>query len=330
MTPTTHDSPHATALRLTGESKDVADLLSPLIRLEIASIGAIESAIGHESHAGYVVLFHDTKASKQASVEQMSAVLRLAAQPRVTSGDLVEPVLRLKTLAVQKASTTALLGAMRVVENLLLDRYEEACTKLAGLEREALEAASHRARKHRMILTAHIAQRKDADSEHTHGLPHALSHYFASDEDRVCMRCLLDRPGSKPALEKDDPYTYVCAACHDETEAEFPVDLRSQIPRWREQDLNDRVIHKAVGRPMKLKAVKEVHSVLAGLPPEAPAKVAAMRKAPAATDPTGDVTHRPSDAQPASELLIPLDGASAAESAYTTLLFDYRSVRKSW
>src|SRR5437868_854243 len=193
MTARAHDAQHAD-LRLMSEPKQLADLLSPLIRLELASIGAIETATGHQSHPGYVMLFHDTKTSKQASVEQMNTVLRLAGQPPVKSGGVIEPVLRLETLGLQKASTTALLGAMRLVENLLLDRYADASKELAGLEREAVEGSSRRARKHWMILTAHIAQRKDGESSHQHELPYPLSHYFASGEDRVCMRCLLDRP----------------------------------------------------------------------------------------------------------------------------------------
>jgi hypothetical protein len=98
------------------EAKQLSDVLSPLIRLEIASIGAIESVTQHEPDAGYVMLLHETKTSKQANVEQMNTVLRVARQRQVESGGVIEPVLRLQTLALQKASTTMLLLAMRVVE----------------------------------------------------------------------------------------------------------------------------------------------------------------------------------------------------------------------
>jgi hypothetical protein len=324
-----HDSPHV-ALHVTSEPGRLADLLSPPIRLEIASIGAIESATSHESDPGYVMLFHETKTSKQASVEQMNTVLRLAGQRPVESGGVMEPVLRLQTLGLQKASTTVLLLAMRVVEHLLVHRYAEACKDLAGLERAAVEVASRRARKHWMILTAHIARRKDGESSHARELALPLSEYFASDEDRVCMRCLVDRPGTQPALEKQDPYTYVCAACHTETQAQFPVDLQCQIPRWREEDLRDRVIHKALGRPMKVQAVKEVHTRLAGLPPEDAMKPRVAHKVIGPSSPLDDRARRPDEAQRASELSIPLDGASVEETSYTTLLFDYRSVRSHW
>jgi hypothetical protein len=213
---------------------------------------------------------------------------------------------------------------------VLVERYAEACKELEAFERAAVEAASRHARKHWMILTAHIAQRKDGELSHAHELAYPLSHYFASNEDRVCMRCLLDRPGPKPALEKQHPYTYICAACHAEAQAEFPADLQSQIPRWREQDLHDRVIHKALGRPMKLKAVKEVHAELAGPPTQGAVKRPAVHKAMPASCPADDEARRPDDAAPVSELSIPVAGASVEEASYTKLLFDYRSVRKSW
>jgi hypothetical protein len=127
-----------------------------------------------------------------------------------------------------------------------------------------------------------------------------------------------------------DPYTYVCAACRAETENEFPADLQSQMSRWREQELHDRVIHKALSRPMKLKAIKEVHTLLAGLPPEPPANVEVRRKATFAASPTGDRAGRSDYAQPVSDLSIPVDGATSEETSYTTLLFDYRSVRNYW
>jgi len=322
-------SPHDT-LQLSSEPTVLVDLLSRLIRLEIASIGAVETAIEHESDPGYVVLLHETKSSKQAAVEQMNTVLRLAGQKPVQGGGVMEPLLRVQTLALQKTSTTVLLGAMRAVEHLLIERYAEAGKDLAGLERAAVEAASRRASKRWMILTAHIAQRKDGESPQAHELAHPLSQYFASAEDRVCMRCLLDRPGAKPALEKHDPYTYVCAACREETEAQFPSDLQSQIPRWREQDLHDRLIHRALGRPSKLQAVKEVHARLAGLPSEGPIKLGAAPKVVAPTTAMSDSARRPDEAQATSELSIAPEGASLAEASYTTLLFDYRSVRRHW
>jgi len=304
----------------------LAERISPLIRFEIAGIGAIETAIAHEKHPGYVMLLQEAKSSKQASVEQMGTLLRIAAQPRVHGGGVMEPVLRLEALALQMAGTSALLGAMRTVESILLTQYADAREVLAGREHRAVEVAAHRARKRWMILTAHLAQRKAADASEAQALPFPLSRYFAGDEDRVCMRCLLDRPGPKPALEKQDPYTYLCGACHAEAVAAFPPDLRAQMPRWREQDRHDRVIHKALGRPLKLAAIKEVHARLAGLPSEAPPS-AGMRKAAPVAEDAGRGTN---DGQPPSTLSVPDAGTGAEEAAYTALLFDYRSVRHWW
>jgi hypothetical protein len=81
---------------------------------------------------------------------------------------------------------------------------------------------------------------------------------------------------------------------------------------------------------MKLKAVKEVHSVLAGLSPEPPSKVEVTRKTSFASSPTSDLERRSDDAQPPSELSVPVGGTSPEETSYTTRLFDYRSVRKYW
>ena len=169
--------------------------------------------------------------------------LRVAGSREVESGGLIEPVIRLQTLALQKASTTAMLQAMSLVEESLVAKYRDTASKHHGLERRALDKILARSSKHWMILLAHIARRKDADSHAASVLPHPLQAYFATDEDRVCMRCLLDRPGLLPALEKDDPYTYVCAACHDEVIADVPPDLQVQIPRWTAQARRDRIIH---------------------------------------------------------------------------------------
>jgi hypothetical protein len=101
------------------------------------------------------------------------------------------------------------------------------------------------------------------------------------------------------------------------------------MPRWTEQARHDRVIHKALSRPLKVKAVKEVQTVLAGLPVEPPSKVPATSKAAPAIPPAAGLAGG-SAMQPASELSVPRDGASVEETSYTDLLFDYRSVRSSW
>jgi hypothetical protein len=300
--------------------------LEKLIRLEVASIGAIESAAHHEAHPGYTILLHAAKTGKQANVEQMNTLLRMADRREIEAGGLIEPVIRLQTLALQKASTTAMLQAMSLVEESLVAQYRETVPAHHGLERRALECILRRSTKHSMILLAHIARRKDGNTRAAELLPQPLSAYFATAEDRVCMRCLLDRPGESPSFEKDDPYTYVCAACHDEVIADVPPDLQVQIPRWTAEARRDRIIHRALGRPEKLRAIKEVHAVLAGLKPEIPLPASAkrFRSRPA------DRTRRLSSKTVPSDISLERDGAGEEELAYTDLLFDFRSVAQNW
>ncbi len=300
--------------------------LERLIRLEIATIGVAESVAHHEADPGYTVLFHATKTGKQANVEQMNTLLRMAGRHEIESGGLIEPVLRLQTLALQKANLTVMLQAMSLVEESLVAQYREIAPTLHLIERRALEYILRRSTKQWMILVAHIARRRDGDGRAAGLLPHPLSSYFATAEDRVCMRCLLDRPGVLPSLEKADPYTYVCAACHDEVTADVPPDLQVQVPQWSEKARRDRTIHRALGRPEKLRAIKEVHAVLAGLEPEAPLPASMKR----AESPPADRTRRLLSDSASSDLALQRDGANEEELAYTDLLFDFRSVRRSW
>jgi len=307
-------------------AEGLSKLLSPMIRLELASIGAIESATEHEEDSGYVVLMLETKTGKQASVEQMNTLLRRAGEKETESGGLAEPMLHLQTLALQKTSTTAMLQAMRLVEETLVARYRDVVPQLRGLEKRATQHVLERTVKHWMILIAHVAQRKDGDSSHAELLPLPLSSYFATPEDRVCMRCLLDRPGKQPALRKEKPHQYLCAACHDEVVINFPPDLQVQVPRWSPEDRRDRVLHKALGKPEKVRAIYEVQATMAGLKPLIPvsAKEKRMDSVPV---PRGRVRQA---VQPAADLILAREDATPDELAYTDQLFDFRSVRRNW
>src|SRR4051812_40995647 len=142
----------------------VAELVGPLIKAEIASIGALEAAQPREENPEYVVLLRESKTSKQANVEQLNTLLRVAGRPQVVAGGLAEPILELQTIALQKASTTAMLMAMRLVEHHLVERYREAAGEAQGIAKVALEKAGARATKRWVVLVAHVAQRKDDDS----------------------------------------------------------------------------------------------------------------------------------------------------------------------
>jgi hypothetical protein len=315
-----------TSKRTTRGADALPALLSPLIQLEIASIGAIESVSPREADAEYVMLFMETKTGKQASVEQMNTLLRRARARETTGGGVVEPMVRLQTLALQKTNTTAMLQAMRLVEETLVARYREVVPKLRGLERRAMQHVLERAVSHWVILIAHVAQRKDGDSAHADLLPLPLSSYFASPEDRVCMRCMFDRPGQRGALRKEQPHTYLCSACHDEVVTNFPPDLEVQVPRWSADARRDRVLQKAFSRAEKLRAIHEVHRVMAGLEPMIPVP-AADKRGESVPAPKGRGRNAP---QPPADLMLVRDNATPDELAYTDQLFDFRSVRRSW
>jgi len=324
----------ARSARTARDAQPLAEVLSPLIRAEIAGIAAIDTALAHEKHPGYVVLFQDARTTKQASVEQMSVVLRRAGLRPQESGGLMQPVLRLQSAALSRMSTTALLRALRTAEQSLLARYADGGERLGDLAREtlahhALASGMRRARKRHMILTAHIERRENPGTALADDLPLPLTQYLAGEEDKVCMRCLLDRRGSRPALERQDPYTYLCAACHQETEAAFPADLAQQMPRWPEKVRQDRVIQKALGRPMKLVAEKTVHARLAGLEPDEPVVAQRIPAETTAQLAAAGRAHRRTR-PPRSILTVPDTGASPGEKRYTDLLFDFRSVRRSW
>jgi hypothetical protein len=310
----------------TDTTPTLAERLQPLIRGELAAIGAINAVVDREDDPAYVALYHEARTGKQANVEQMFALLRRAGEQPVEAGGLMESALRMQSSMLQAISTTAVLLAMRTVQEELVAGYRETYNALQGFEQRAMRVPFDRATKQWMLLIAHVAQRRDGNSAHADLLPLPLSSYFATPEARVCMRCMLDRPGEHSALEKRDPhpYTYVCAACHDETLADFPPDLREQADRWPERLRHDRVIERAIGRPSRLRAEKEVLAALAGLEPEVPP--------PAEPTPVAEIARgpRPPESDRPSDLWVPAEGGAPAEVEYTDLLFDYRSVRRNW
>ena len=196
-----------------------------------------------------------------------------------------------------------------------------------ALEARALEKVMKRAVKQWHVLTAHIAKRED-DGEEAARLPFPLSRYFAHEKANACMRCLFDRPGSEPAIEKTDPYPYlyVCSACHDEVFAAFPDDLQSQAMRWPEHVRRNRVAERALGRPERLRAMQEAVADLSGLEREIPQPSKAGRKATRRVP----VTVAPPVETAAARVELSRAGATEDEVAYTDLLFDFESSRQHW
>lgn len=303
--------------------------LRPLLGGELAAIGAITAALPAVAEPGYAGLYQSAKLSRQANVEQMLALLRMAGVAPTTTGGALELTERVQAAVTQRVSETATLRAFRASEARLLARYREAHAAFGGFQRRAMERPLARSTKRWHLLTAHLAKREGGDAGRREAvqLPHPLSAYFAGARARVCDRCLFDRPGARPALEKDLPTQYLCAACHDEVLAAIPPDLRVQIDRWPADVRRDRVLFFANERPEQLRAEFEVHAYLSGLPPEVPTPAAqrashklveAHEDAKRPVERGGGVT----DTAPGA--------ATASERAYTDVLFDPRSVRRSW
>ena len=311
-------------------SESLRDVLQPIIRAELATIAALDRVTQHTDDPGYVILYHSAKTTKQASVEQMLVQLRAAGEEPSEHAGALGAVMQLQTLLLQKVGTSAAIAAMRLVEEEIVVRYRDAYDAQTGAAKDALRRPYHRAVTRWVVLMAHVAQRREGDSSLVEKLPLPLGAYFASGEDRVCMRCLLDRPGADPALgalerSRPRPTQYICAACHAEVLSHFPPDLLAQADRWPIATREDRVIERSLSRPEKLLAERDVLARMSGLEPDVPAPAATRAaESPPVTTPGARA------AQPPSRLDLPREGASDLELAYTDLLFDFRSVRANW
>lgn len=281
--------------------RELGKMLNPIIRAEMASIGAIDSALTREDDPGYYMLFLAAKSGKQANIGQMTSMLRIEGVSPVTSGGLTETVLKLQTIAAEWIGTRPTLLAMRAVEGEIVQLYEAVFDELDGIYKKGLEKCWRRAKKHAVVLTKHLEK-----------------------ETRVCMRCLLDRPGDLAPLERTDPepYQYICSGCHQEVFAAFPPDIAEKAPAWEPRALENRVIEKALGRPSKLAAENIVLAKEAGVGEDMPDPPMPYKSAI-------DVAARSSASQPEAEVRI-APCTSPGERLYTELLFDYFSVRENW
>lgn len=300
------------------------DEIHACIRREIASIGALEAAIAAEKHPGYVTLFREAKSDKQAAVEQLATLARRSGAPPTESAFLAEGILKAET-RLASARRTLLFDALRAAENTLVEEYTRlAAEQPEGLEKSVFASVRDRAVKRWHILTAHIA-RESGDAEALRALPRTLEEYFAAKGDRVCMRCLFDRPGALKSLVRSspDPETYVCSACHDEVLAGFPPDLQPRVERAGEARREALVIERALGRPEVLTASRTVIARLSGLESEPP---------PRTRTPVQESrqTREWAVDELAPDIQIPTDEASPSERAYEAVLFDPSAVARSW
>jgi hypothetical protein len=303
----------------------VEQTLVPLVTREIAGIAAIDTAMAQEFSPDYIVMFHDTKNGKQANVEQVTTLIRMQGGTPDERGGIRKALTRTQAAISSRTSTTATLRAMRAAEIELVTLYTEALEHAEGIATRALAKVLGRAIVHAHVLTAHLAKRTShkADSDM---LPATLDSYFAGVEARACMRCHLDRPGTSGPLERRDPhpYTYICGACHDEVQDEFPPDLASQMDRWPREVREAKVLQHAIGRLSKLNAIGRVLHPLAGLEPELPTPAAER----AVIVPAMTPTPRPAPGERTGS--IEVGTGDGLEGEYVRQLFEARQVWRNW
>lgn len=299
--------------------------VGPLITRELAGIAAIDTAIAHASAPDYVVMFQDGKSGKQANIEQLTTLLRMHGGAPDEGGGFRKALTRSQAAVTSRLGTTVVLRSMRLAEADLVTRYTDVVAHADGLVKRALTKALGRALVHAHLLTAHLAKRTGNQAD-ARLLLAPLDDHFVGPEPRACMRCHLDRPGHAGSLERKDPhpYTYVCAACHDEVLGEFTVDLAEQMERWPREVRKARILQHAMGRVSKLNAIGRVLHPLAGLEPDLPTPAAERAVIVPAMTPT------PGPAEGERRGVLRVETPNAAEREYVEQLFSERALWRHW
>ena len=298
--------------------------LAVIIAREISGIAGIDAAIPHAS-PDYVVMFHDTKMAKQANIEQMATLVRMQGRTPDEHGGVRGTLTGMQAAMTSRMSTTLTLRSMRLAEAELVGLYSAAVNRGDGLVRRGARKALGRALVNVHLLTAHLVKRTGKGTDATL-LPAPLHDYFVGDAARACMRCHLDRPGAAGALERRDPhpYTYICAACHDEVLGEFPPDLAVQIEGWPRGVREGKVIQHAIGRVSKLNAIGRVLLPLAGLEPELPTPASEHAVIVPAMTPTPG----PAPGERSGTLVV--KAGDGLEGKYVKDLFSARQTWRNW
>lgn len=268
-------------------------------------------------------MFHDAKMAKQANVEQLATLVRMQGRTPDERGGIRRTLVEMQAAITSRVSITMTLRSMWLAEAELVGLYSDAVNRADDLVRRGLRKSLGRALINVHLLTAHLAKRSSTDAR---VLPAPLHDYFAGDAARACMRCHLDRPGAAGALERRDPhpYTYICAACHDEVLGEFPPDLAVQIEGWPRGLREAKVIQHAIGRVSKLNAIGRVLHPLAGLEPELPTPASEHAVIVPAMTPTPG----PAPGERSSALVVePGDGL---EGEYVKDLFSAPRIWRNW
>jgi hypothetical protein len=298
--------------------------LSGFVAREIAGISRIDTLLPHVT-PDYVAMLHDIKMAKQANVEQMATLVRMAAATPDERGGIRRMLTRAQAAVASRVSVNQSLRSMRGGEVELVSMYAESVREAQGLVKRALRKLLGRALVHAHLLAAHLARRTGTRADAA-VLPVPLDDYFCGDEARACMRCHLDRRGSAGSLERNDPhpYTYICAACHDEVLGEFAPDLAAQIDRWPQAVREARVIQKALGHVSKLNAIGRILHPLAGLEPELPTPAADRAVIVPAMTPTPG----PAPGERPGELVF--ETGEGLEGEYVRTLFSPPRTRRNW
>jgi hypothetical protein len=268
--------------------------MTPFVAVELAVIAALTTVIRDEERPDALVLAKAFKEAHQGALGQVSALCRLAGEV---------PVGRDRALLAGLDPLLARVTAPLVIA-ALRDAEAHVTALYAGLPAgEGVRADA-------------IARLAD----HGHERVAILDVHLAHAGLRTCERCLLDRPGARPALSRENPAIYVCAGCHDDTLAAFPPDL--PVAQWPDALREDRVLEKAASKPSKLAAKRTVHPPLVGRVPVAPppdrAFVPGVPPIPA------------TPARPPTTRELALAAAGPSEQAYSAALFDPARVRERW
>jgi hypothetical protein len=316
---------------------------------ELAAVGAIDTAIAAEKRPDHVTFLHEAKDGHQTAAGQLAALVRLAGGTPSARPSAVGKALKLQVALTQRTKSSWTFLAMRVVEGQLLDSYREERAKIRGdsdVFAKSLDALVARASLRWHVLTAHIARSgaNGAQSKDARLLRQPLARWFADPAAPVCMRCLLDRPAqSARALTREDPLIRICAACHEETLASFPVDLMEPLRECAARTNEDHVIERALSKPSKETARVRVYTTLvaetarerAAMPGAQPMR--AIRAGEPSTPSVERVHARGArvrspiayrDELPSLDLA--LDAAEPHEREYTTALFDPSTLARSW
>jgi hypothetical protein len=298
--------------------------LAVMIAREVSGIAGIDAAITH-SRADYVVMYHAIKMAKQANVEQMATLVRMQGGSPDERGGVRRTLARMEAAMTSHASATLYLRTIRRAEIELVTLYATALGDASGLAARGLRKILGRALVHAHLLTAHLAKRTGNNVDAA-VLPMPLDDYFAGQDARACMRCHLDRRGASGALERDDPhpYTYICAACHDEVLGELSPDLAVQIDRWPRPVREAKIIQQALGHTSALNAIGRVLHPLAGLDPDLPTPAAERARTVPAMTPTPG----PAPGERSGALVV--DSREGLEGDYVTDLFSSARTWRNW